>query len=98
MMLGATGFYFVEKDVNSHVSSFFDAFYWAMITITTVGYGDIAPVTTYGRILTVFLIVFGTGFFLAYVALLTAVFVNLEHDELEKEVEDLRARIENKEA
>lgn len=31
--------------------TYFDAFYWAMVTLTTVGYGDIYPVTTVGRVI-----------------------------------------------
>ena len=39
--------------------SFFDAIYWATISLTTVGYGDIYPVSTIGRIVTMLSSVFG---------------------------------------
>ncbi|HEU5139697.1 MAG TPA: ion channel [Bacillales bacterium] len=39
----------------------FDAFWWVMTTVTTVGYGDFYPHTTAGRIVGIFLFVFGVG-------------------------------------
>ncbi len=41
---------------------FSDALWWAMVTCTTVGYGDIAPVTSLGRFVAVVLMIFGVGF------------------------------------
>lgn len=39
--------------------SFFDAVYWATVSLTTVGYGDIYPVSKVGRIITMISSVFG---------------------------------------
>lgn len=41
--------------------NFFDAIYWATVSLTTVGYGDIYPVTTIGRIVTMLSSVFGVA-------------------------------------
>lgn len=41
--------------------SFFDAVYWATISLTTVGYGDIYPVTTVGRVVTMVSSLFGVA-------------------------------------
>ena len=41
--------------------TFFDAVYWATVSLTTVGYGDIYPITTTGRIVTMFSSLFGVA-------------------------------------
>lgn len=46
-------FYSVESAVNPDVTTFGDAFYYAVITLSTTGFGDIVPVTTAGRWVTV---------------------------------------------
>ncbi|MCP3867211.1 MAG: potassium channel protein [Gammaproteobacteria bacterium] len=43
------------------IDTFFDAAYWAMVTLSTVGYGDITTVTTEGRVVAMALIVSGIG-------------------------------------
>ena len=50
--------YNVEPDT---FNTFFDAVYWATISLTTVGYGDIYPVTAAGRIVTMISSVFGVA-------------------------------------
>jgi voltage-gated potassium channel len=46
---------------NPNIHNLFDAFYWALITISTVGYGDISPVTPEGRVVTMLIILTGIG-------------------------------------
>lgn len=43
--------WFLEHGSNPHLASFGDALYWSFITATTVGYGDLTPVTAGGRLL-----------------------------------------------
>ena len=45
-----------------------DAFYFSIVTISTVGYGDIRPTTELGKLLAILLIIFGVGTFLGAVA------------------------------
>ena len=58
----STAIYIFEGGVpGSLIGSFFDAVYWSLITISTVGYGDITPTSTEGRVVTLVLIVSGIG-------------------------------------
>ncbi len=54
-------FIFEGGGENPNVNNFFDAIYWAVVTITTVGFGDITPHTLEGRFVTIFLIAGGLG-------------------------------------
>ncbi|WP_201353036.1 NAD-binding protein [Hydrogenimonas urashimensis] len=46
---------------NPNINSLFDAIYWAVVTVTTVGYGDITPVTHEGRFISILVIITGLG-------------------------------------
>lgn len=48
-----------ERGTESAINSFGDAIWWAFVTVTTVGYGDMAPVSGFGRVLAVFLMLGG---------------------------------------
>jgi len=52
-------FYAVESSVNPAVKNFGDAFYFTVVTLTTVGFGDIIPLSEAGRIVTVVMIISG---------------------------------------
>ncbi|WP_321314284.1 NAD-binding protein [Halarcobacter sp.] len=47
------------EGVNDQVNHFFDAVYWSLITISTVGYGDIVPITPEGKFVTLILVING---------------------------------------
>jgi voltage-gated potassium channel len=55
------GYYELEGGVNPHVKTFADAMYFAFVTASTVGYGDVTPVTPEGKVLTGILIFLGIG-------------------------------------
>jgi voltage-gated potassium channel len=51
IVLAATGIYLVEGDVQpEHFGSIPKALWWATVTLTTIGYGDVVPITIYGRL------------------------------------------------
>ena len=63
--------------------------YWAVITLASVGYGDISPVTPAGRIMTILLALMGIGIFALPAALLGSAFT----DQLQKEREALKGEL-----
>ena len=58
----AVGIYYFENEAQpEHFSSIFDSLWWAIITLTTVGYGDVYPITVGGRVFTFFILMIGLG-------------------------------------
>ena len=56
-------FYFIEAGRNQEIKNLFDAIWWAFSTVTTVGYGDLVPVTTEGRVISILLMLYGNRSF-----------------------------------
>lgn len=60
--LSAVGIYYFEYTAQpQHFSSVLDSLWWAVITLTTVGYGDAYPITVGGRVFTFFILIIGIG-------------------------------------
>ena len=57
--IGTIGFYFLEAPAQS--LSLMDSFYWTVITVTTIGFGDIHPITIPGQILAIVLAFIGVA-------------------------------------
>jgi voltage-gated potassium channel len=57
---------------GSNIKTFGEAFWWSLVSVTTVGYGDHFPVTDSGRATATFLMFIGIGLFSALTALLAA--------------------------
>jgi len=73
LMICAVLFYYFEYGINPNVSTPFDAIWWAFSTVTTVGYGDVVPSTTAGRLVAIALIVVGVITFVSFATLLVAI-------------------------
>jgi voltage-gated potassium channel len=62
LFLSAVGIYYFENEAQPKVfGSVFHALWWAVTTLTTVGYGDAYPVTVGGRLFTTFILLIGLG-------------------------------------
>lgn len=58
----AVGIYYFEHEVQpENFASIFDSLWWAIITLTTVGYGDVYPITVGGKVFTFFILMIGLG-------------------------------------
>lgn len=58
----AIGIYYFENEAQpEHFSSIFDSLWWSIVTLTTVGYGDVYPITVGGRVFTFIILLIGLG-------------------------------------
>ncbi|MEL7038265.1 MAG: ion channel [Cyanobacteria bacterium J06592_8] len=69
--LSTVGLYLVEPDI-----SLLDSLWWTIVTLTTVGYGDITPVTTLGRLIAVIDMIVGIGILAIFSATLASILVD----------------------
>ena len=72
--------YFVERDISTTLNSIPKCIYWVMITATSVGYGDVVPITPFGKIIA---IVSATMGLVAY-SMMTAIFASGFTTEMKK--------------
>jgi voltage-gated potassium channel len=65
----------VEAKHNEGLNNYWDAFWWVMVTISTVGYGDRVPVTPLGRIIAMFMMFVGVALLSVITATISSIFV-----------------------
>jgi len=62
VFIASAGIYFFENEAQpENFSSVFHSGWWAIVTLTTVGYGDVYPITVGGKIFTTFIVLIGVG-------------------------------------
>lgn len=77
ILLGAV--MYVVEGKESGFTSIPVSIYWCIVTLTTVGYGDIAPVTTLGQIIASFIMIMGYGIIAVPTGIVTAEFSNMKN-------------------
>ena len=82
ILISALVIFNVEGD---SFGSFFDAVYWATVSLTTVGYGDIYPVSTAGRVITMISSMFGIAIVALPAGIITAGYMDALNNEKSKE-------------
>lgn len=81
VFIGSTGIYLFEHPTNGgQVSDMFDAAYWSIVTVSSVGYGDIAPQTTGGRLVAMALILTGLGVLSFFISIVVSAFSDKMQD------------------
>ena len=92
----------LERLVDPAMGDFADALWWAIVTVTTVGYGDVIPTSTSGRVIASFLMVAGVSAIPITTSLVVSVFVSRlqreQHAQDAEERKELVARLERIEA
>ena len=82
---------------NATIKTGGDALWWALTTVTTVGYGDMYPVTSEGRIIAAVLMLVGIALFGSMSAIVTSKLIlpkeTRDHEELRHEIRSLHAEI-----
>jgi voltage-gated potassium channel len=94
--LGAAGMYLLEHDINPNVKTIGDAVWWAIVTATTVGYGDVSPVTADGRVIAVVLMLVGIGMIGVFTATVASYFLESDSRRELAVIDDRLARLEAK--
>jgi voltage-gated potassium channel len=76
---------FESKDPNASIQTGWNAFWYSIVTITTVGYGDFYPITYGGRIVAIFIMFMGVGIIGALASILSSILVGAPATAVEEE-------------
>jgi voltage-gated potassium channel len=89
LYISATGIYYFEHEAQPELfASIFHSMWWAVVTLTTVGYGDMYPVTVGGRIFTFIILIIGIGIVAIPAGLLASALNKVRRNEEEEDVDE----------
>lgn len=80
VLFASTIMYYLERAIQPGVfGSIPDAMWWAFSTLTTIGYGDVVPITTWGKIFGAVVMVLGVGVYALPIGIIASGFANEIH-------------------
>ncbi len=81
LYVSGVGIYYFENAAQPEIiQSVFDGLWWAIITLTTVGYGDVYPITVGGKVFTFIILLIGLGIVAVPTGLLASALSKLKSD------------------
>jgi hypothetical protein len=92
VLTASLGYLFEHEAQPEKFENIPQSIYWAVITLASVGYGDISPITPMGRVMTIILALLGIGIFAIPAALLSSAFsdqLRIERESLKNELHDM---------
>lgn len=95
ILISGVLFYALENSENPQAGNIFDGIWWAVITLTTIGYGDIYPITFGGKILGMILAMVGIGLVALPTGILTSGFIRALRNE--KKISQIADAVEEEE-
>ena len=90
VLTASLGYLFEHEAQPDKFENIPQAIYWAVVTLASVGYGDISPVTPVGRLMTIIMALVGIGIFAVPAAILSTAFNDQLHKEREAMASELR--------
>lgn len=86
--LSAVGIYYFENEAQPETfSSIFSSLWWSVVTLTTVGYGDVVPITIGGRIFTFIILMIGLGIIAIPSGMISSALTEARKQQLDEEDE-----------
>ena len=90
VIFGATTLYFLERDYQRKSLTMLDSLSWAVGLVTTIGYADLIPVTTAGKVLGIVMMIGGTLFLWSYMAILVGALLAPDISMIEREIKGIK--------
>jgi len=97
IIVGSIIIFLVESPhENSQINTMLDAVWWTVATVTTVGYGDIVPVSDAGKIIAIFFMFFGIAVLAIFLSVLGTNFYKKRFEGDEKKISHVQQLILDK--
>ena len=84
---------YLLTQVDASFTSIFDSFWYNIISITTVGYGDIIPISDIGKLISIFSIVLGSLFISVFTAAMSSLYGEKNEENTQKYIENKNQRL-----
>ncbi len=76
--------YFVESSTNPKMSSLLESSYFTVSTMTSVGYGDVTPLTPFGKMISMAMMLLGTFIFVSFTGVIASTVIEAEMETKKK--------------